>query len=277
MFLHRTLVIATKHEKEKVIAPSFEKELGVNCLIPSNFDTDELGTFSGEIERTKSPLETAREKCFRAMEITQCDLAIASEGSFGPHPTAFFAHADDELLLFIDKKNDLEIAVRNVSLHTNFNAQTVTNLEDLRTFATKVKFPSHGIILKNEGDLEVVHKGITDWQTLEQKSIDLFNTYQKAVVETDMRALYNPTRLEVIAETTQQLISKIKSLCPKCNTPGFGIVSIKSGLKCEWCGSKTRLTLSEVYKCQKCTFEKEKLFPNGVEFADPMYCDNCNP
>jgi hypothetical protein len=277
MFLHRTLVIATKHEKEKVIAPSFEKELGVNCLIPSNFDTDELGTFSGEIERTKSPLETAREKCFRAMEITHSDLAIASEGSFGPHPAAFFAHADDELLLFIDKKNNLEIAVRNISLHTNFNAQTITNLDDLKTFATKVKFPSHGLILKNEGKLEIVYKGITDWQTLEERCNLLLNTYQKAIVETDMRAIYNPTRMEVIAETTQQLISKIKSLCPECQTPGFGIVSTKSGLKCEWCGSKTRLTLAEVYKCQKCTFEEEKLFPNGVEFADPMYCDNCNP
>ncbi|MDO9153157.1 MAG: hypothetical protein Q7U47_05530 [Paludibacter sp.] len=90
MFLHRKLIIATKHEKESIIAPILEKELGVTCFINKNFNTDELGTFTGEIERVLDPISTAREKCIRAMNLSNCDLGVASEGSFAPHPSIFF-------------------------------------------------------------------------------------------------------------------------------------------------------------------------------------------
>ena len=89
MFEGRPLIIATKHEKEKVIAPILEKELGVKCFLALDLDTDKLGTFSGEVERHDDPITTARKKCLLAMELTNCDLAVASEGSFGPHPTIF--------------------------------------------------------------------------------------------------------------------------------------------------------------------------------------------
>lgn len=108
MFAGRKLVIATKHQKEAVIAPPIEKSLGVNCFVAKDFDTDQYGTFSGEIDRKLSPLDTARLKCYAAMKANTCDLAIASEGSFGPHPSMFFVPADDELLVLIDKKNELE-------------------------------------------------------------------------------------------------------------------------------------------------------------------------
>ena len=67
MFKNRNLVIATKHGKELVIAPILEKELGVKCFLPLNFDSDELGTFTGEIEREDDPITTARKKCLKAM------------------------------------------------------------------------------------------------------------------------------------------------------------------------------------------------------------------
>ena len=102
MFLGRNLIIATMHAKEQVIAPIFEKELGVLCLIANNFNTDVLGTFSGEIERKSDPITTVIEKCKLAMTATNCDLGIASEGSFGNHPSVYFAAADDE---FIDRKS----------------------------------------------------------------------------------------------------------------------------------------------------------------------------
>ena len=108
MFQGRNLLIATKHEKEKVIAPILEKELGVKCFVSSDLDTDKLGTFTGEIERMDDPITTARNKCLTGMDLTNCDLAIASEGSFGPHPTMYFITADEEFLLFVDKKNYIE-------------------------------------------------------------------------------------------------------------------------------------------------------------------------
>ena len=63
MFSDRKLLIVTKHEKEKVIAPILEKALGLTCHVVQNFDTDTLGTFTGEIDRKKSPIETAIDKC----------------------------------------------------------------------------------------------------------------------------------------------------------------------------------------------------------------------
>ena len=44
MFQGRELLIVTKHEKEKVISPILERELGVKCVVTDNFDTDILGT-----------------------------------------------------------------------------------------------------------------------------------------------------------------------------------------------------------------------------------------
>jgi hypothetical protein len=96
IFKNRKLLIATKHQKEKVIAPIVESELGVTCFIDNSFDTDILGTFTGEVERELDPISTVREKCLQAMKINNCDLVIASEGSFGPHPSIFFVNADDE-------------------------------------------------------------------------------------------------------------------------------------------------------------------------------------
>jgi hypothetical protein len=278
IFKGRRLVIATKHKKESVIAPLLEEHLGVQCFVPKDFDTDELGTFSGEIERKDGPIATARKKCLQAMEITNCDLGIASEGSFGPHPTIFMAHADDEFLLFIDKKNNLEIIVRELSLDTNFNAATISSFQNLVDLVKNVGFPEHAVILKiTDKEVTSVVKGIQSWELLEESFHTLSASNSQVVAETDMRALYNPTRMKVIENATQKLVEKIKNSCPECHTPGFGVVNTKPGLPCEWCGSSTNSTKSHIYQCQKCNFELEKLFPNDKKTEDPMYCDRCNP
>lgn len=88
MFKGRNLVIATKHKKEIVIAPLLEKELNVKCFV-ADIDTDLLGTFTGEVQRTADPVETARQKCLMAIEKTGCDMAVSNEGSFGQHPSMF--------------------------------------------------------------------------------------------------------------------------------------------------------------------------------------------
>ncbi len=150
MFKNRKLLIATKHKKESVIAPILEKELGVICFTDDHFDTDQYGTFSGEIERINDPITTLKNKCLSAMEQNNCDLAVSSEGSFGPHPTLFFANADDEFLIFIDKKNNIEIIVRELSTSTNFSGKEINSKNELMDFAQKIGFPSHGLILKKK-------------------------------------------------------------------------------------------------------------------------------
>lgn len=260
------------------MAPILEKELGVTCFVDRNFDTDELGTFTGEVERELDPFSTAREKCLRAMKINNCDLAVASEGSFGPHPAAYFIHADDEFLILIDTKNNIEVIVRELSTATNYNNQQIQSQEELMAFAERIGFPEHGLILrKSKAENTEIYKGITDWDTLKKTFDLLYAKYHAVCAETDMRAMHNPTRMQVIEKATQKLVQKIKSTCPQCQMPGFGITDAKKGLACSLCGSPTNSILSHVYKCQHCQFEKEEMYPDLKTTEDPMYCDYCNP
>lgn len=278
MFEGRRLLIATKHQKESVVAPIMHKELGVECFVWPAFDSDLLGTFTGEIERIDNALTTAKNKCLQAMALAKCDLAIASEGSFGPHPTLFFAHADEEILIFIDRKNGLEITVSELSLSTNFNGALVNSENELKAFAADAGFSSHGLILrKQKDDLSDMVKGITDWETLLSSYHKLKLDDGSAYVETDMRAMFNPTRMKVIETAAQKLADKIKSLCPSCQMPGFGVVEAQQGLPCEFCGLPTRSMLAHVYRCKHCHFSLERKYPHGKEREDPMYCDLCNP
>lgn len=278
MFQNRKLLIATKHKKESVIAPILEKELGVICFTDDRFDTDQFGTFSGEIERINDPITTLKNKCLSAMDLNDCDLAIASEGSFGPHPTLFFANADDEFLIFIDKKNNIEILVRELSTTTNFSGKEINSKSELMDFAQKIGFPSHGLILKNTKiGAEHVEKGIVDLRRLIDVYEQLKTDNQAIYVETDMRAMYNPTRMEVIKNATMKLVSKIKSCCPKCEMPGFEVTKANKGLACNLCGFPTNSVLSYIYECQHCKFSKTEMYPQNKQFEEPMYCDNCNP
>lgn len=278
MFTDRKLIIATMHRKEQAIAPVLEQALGVKCLTDDSLDTDELGTFTGEIERTLDPLTAAREKCLRAMHRNNCDLGVASEGSFGPHPTLFFAAAGDELLIFIDLKNKLEIIVRELSTETNFNGQAIHNWNEMHAFAQQIGFPSHALILRKAKDEPTeITKGITDLQQLKTAYELLSTKYQSVFAETDMRAMYNPTRMGVIEKAARKLADKIRSTCPQCQMPGFGITDAKTGLPCSLCGFATHRVLSYLSVCAHCGFTKENLYPHGKTAEDPMYCDVCNP
>jgi hypothetical protein len=278
MFRGRTLLIATKHEKEKVIAPILEDQLGVKCMVTENFDTDILGTFTGETERLDDPIITARKKCQIAMELNNCDLAVANEGSFGPHPTIFFVPADDELTLFIDKKNNLEIVARELSLETNFNGSEIESEKELMEFANNAGFPSHGLIIrKSNNDFTEIVKGITSEEHLKSTFNYFISNYGRCFIETDMRAMNNPTRLKVIERLTKKLADKINRLCPACKTPGFGITEAIQGLPCQVCNFPTKSILSYSYACQKCSFIQNEKYPDGKNTEDPMWCDLCNP
>ncbi|GAA3919878.1 DUF6671 family protein [Hymenobacter algoricola] len=278
IFANRKLLIATKHAKEQVMAPLLEQVLGVQCFTNPEFDTDAFGTFTAEVERSSDPLTTVRQKCLLALEASHCDLGVASEGSFGPHPASFFVNADEEFVMLIDRKNSLEITVREISLTTNFNGQTVASEEELWAFAEAALFPSHGLILRQSKDDKTgIVKGITDPEQLRNTFRKIYGEHTAAYVETDMRALYNPTRMAVIEKATAALTAKVQSCCPQCATPGFGITDARRGLKCSLCGSPTNSVLSYIYSCRHCGCAKEEVYPHSKTAEDPMYCDCCNP
>lgn len=278
MFEGRSLLIASKHKKERVLAPLFEASLGVRCRTAEDFDTDLLGTFTGEIDRKEDALSTVRNKCLLAMDTYNSDLCVASEGSFGPHPACFLLHANEELLILIDKQHNLEIIGRALSMETNFDGATIETEESLVKFATKVQFPSHALILRQSHEsLTDLKKGISSWEQLLAVFQQLKEKNSSCYAETDMRALYNPSRMKVIEQAAQQLLKNIHSCCPQCKLPGFSITALREGLPCELCHKPTLSTLSHLYTCQHCSFTKEVLYPQQKTRESAMYCSWCNP
>ena len=277
-FEGRQLVIASMHQKEQVLRPLLEAGLKVNVAVADGLNTDLLGTFSGEVARIADPLTTARKKCELAMELTGCDLALASEGSFGAHPSAFFLPANEEWLLLIDRKHQLEIHARQLSTATNFAGQAFSSLEEVEAFASKVGFPSHGLILRRSKDNpEGILKGITDPDQLRNAAKELLETQGSGYVETDMRAMFNASRMQVIGETAQLLIQKLNSLCPSCQVPGFAVTAAEPGLPCSLCGNPSSAALAHLLICSNCQHEEKVLFPHGKKTEEPQYCQVCNP
>lgn len=282
LFNNRVAVLATMHHKEKVIAPLLQQELGINVMIPQNFNTDAFGTFTREIKRPDAQIATAKLKAVKALEITGETISIASEGSFAPHPSFPYIYANREIVVFLDIENELEIIGEVFSSDTNFNHQVVNNLQAAEEFAVKVGFPEHGLVIwfenSNSQSPEII-KGITTKEQLQESiNLALNNAVDgKLHIETDMRALYNPTRMKNIEKATQDLLNKINSCCPQCSTPGFSIAEKIKGLPCEICHQPTFLTMAVIYECRKCNFREKKLYTEGKRFADPGLCNYCNP
>jgi len=282
LFAGRIAVIATMHKKEAAIAPILESELGVQCIVPNNFNTDTFGTFTRDIARPADQIATARLKAKKALEITGATIASASEGSFAPHPDLPFIASNREIVVFIDTVNQLEIVGQEISTETNFNSQSVRTIEEAELFARKIGFPSHGLVVMLDADSSdeaEIFKGINTEEKLRETVTFALNksAIGKVHIETDMRALYNPTRMQNIAKATRNLIQKIHQICPNCACPGFDAIEQRRGLPCGLCNLPTSAIRSIVYQCQRCSFRQEKLFPHGVKVADPAQCMYCNP
>lgn len=275
-FANSTAVLVSKHKKEEAIAPVLQQlnwQLEVYPL-----DTDQFGTFSGEIPRQGSPLDAARRKIKEAQQQhTQGTVWLASEGSFGPHPEFPFLPMDHELILCYDAENDLEIIGEAIATDTNYAREAIKSWNQLEEFARAAGFPAHGIILKGdkENSTTKIIKDILDPEGLKKAYYQLQDF--SVLAETDMRAMYNPKRMKVIASATENLVQKINSCCPECGTQGFWVKESISGLPCEWCGQPTQLILRQIYECKKCGHRQEKNRADGKESADPMYCNFCNP
>jgi hypothetical protein len=277
-FEGRRLSIASMHSKEQVMASKLEAFLGVRCESVPNLNTDSLGTFSGEVEREGAPIDILRKKCLLGLESVDTTLVIANEGSFGPHPLCFFTIANEEHILLVDIVNNLEIYERIVTSKTNFGAKEVNSKDEVEEFTRSVKFPSHAVIIKDKKlGYNEIRKGVSCKSELLEVFSCFYNRYGTAFIETDMRAMCNPTRMEQIGIVTEKLLNKICSMCPKCTIPGFGVTETISGLPCACCGIATKSTLAFVYCCKRCEYSETKEYPKGKYKENPMYCDFCNP
>ncbi|MEI8294949.1 MAG: DUF6671 family protein [Alphaproteobacteria bacterium] len=274
------IILPTKHQKSNALAPVFDKVLQAGIL-EYVVDTDLLGTFSGEIKREGTALECAQKKCEWALQNGAAQYAVASEGSFGPHPWIPFMAANTEILYFIDKARDFHLYVADVFAETNYQMTEVASYEELLSFADKALFPSHALILRScaREKKGVIFKGLQTKSDLESAFREALKASpeKKAYIQTDMRAHLNPTRMKNIEKLGARLARRLLSLCPRCATPGWGKVDRENGLPCEWCDNPTDVVKKEIFGCTKC-IHKEKVLPShGQVKADPGDCGYCNP
>ena len=273
-------MIATMHDKEKVIGPAFLDLLGLK-IINAKIDTDQLGTFTGEVLRKGTPLTCVREKCELAMKESHLSIGIASEGSFGPHPFIPFVRSDHEILYFKDQERGFELHESLLSTKTNHAAEPISDLKQLKIFCDKALFPSHGLIVRpnksNKNNLVI--KGIQDYGVLEEAFIKCcrHSNDGNALVETDMRAHMNPTRMGVIKELADTFANRLATPCPLCYNPGFGLVDTQKGLECKICGSETDRVKSEIFGCPRCHHKESRPRKDGLTVAEPRHCGWCNP
>ncbi|MDQ2100088.1 MAG: hypothetical protein QQW96_20870 [Tychonema bourrellyi B0820] len=282
LLLNRVAVLATMHQKEQVMAPILERELGVKILVPADLDTDSFGTFTREVKRLGTQIEAVRLKATKALEIAGETLAFASEGTFGPHPGMPYLPANREIVILLDIANNLELIGEYFSVETNYSHQLVSCTEEAQVFAKKVGFPEHALVIvvgdSTKDYAEIVKGIVTEKQLFDVVNAALKKSSRGQVhVETDMRAMYNPTRMKNIENATLDLVKKFYHFCPECGWPGFKVAERKIGLPCGLCHFPTQLVRSQIYQCQNCSYTKEELFPNGRETADPSQCQYCNP
>lgn len=302
-FRGQTAVLATRHRKERAIAPVLERELGLAIAVPPNFDSDRFGTFSRDVPRTgTTQLDAARAKLAAVMADTDAAIAIASEGAFVPSPGLPWLTVDRELVVLWARgmaaaepaargetdgtdpppEGVLELTGETTTADTNFAHQTVRSLDDAFAFADRVGFPDHGLMAilgdPQTGRGEIV-KGIVSRDRLEATAADLLARSPDGAfhLETDMRALHNPTRMAAIAAATENLVARWRSRCPDCGWPGFWIVQRLPGLPCAACGAPTLQTRAWAYGCDRCNCRETRPEPAAPPAADPMHCSFCNP
>ena len=244
--------------------------------MPSNFNTDIYGTFTRDIKRFGDQKEAARKKAEMAMELSGADIAVASEGSFYPHPSMPFLSSNAELILLVDKKNGVEVEGFASSLDTNHYQEEVSTLEEAISFAKKIGFPEHGIIVRKSKDSRKIEKELKSMEELEEKVKKLLGGFfvKSIYLETDMRAHRNPTRMKVIENAVKDLIKNIESTCPSCSMFGFCKTSALRTLTCEHCARPTDVPGVFRYECQKCGYSEER---SERDFAKQEECEYCNP
>ena len=276
------MLLTTKHAKSLAIAPPFWEHLGAS-VIEYVVDTDLLGTFSGEKEREGSALDCARRKCEWSLKRlgTKAEFALASEGSFGPHPDIPFLPCDREILYFIDQRRGFHLHLSEVTERTNYRMQTATSWPDMLGLVDQVQFPSHGLILcPNHKDLsKPIFKGIDCLDDLEAafETCMALSRDGGVWVETDMRADHNPTRMDVIGTLAAKMARRLATLCPNCTAPGWGSLRVEKGLSCQQCGMPTNMVKSEIFGCVLCPFEEKLARRDGLQYAEPSMCAFCNP
>ncbi len=275
-------VLATMHGKEVAVREPFFDGLGLDIVTPDIIDTDAFGSFTGEIRRPKGIKDTAIAKAKLGMQLTGLPIGIASEGSFGPHPEIPVIPADIELMVLVDSRRDLVLSQWLISEETNFVHIEIDISGDVGSFLKVAKFPAHALIVKPNIPVHLephIIKGIVKKSLLLDaiRSAAASSSDGKALVQTDMRAYFNPTRMSVLRQLASQFVEKLKAICPSCGAPGFGRLDVQRGLPCGFCGTPTHWVKADIFGCECCDVRETRERRDGLLTTGQESCPTCNP
>ncbi|HEU0206055.1 MAG TPA: DUF6671 family protein [Pseudolysinimonas sp.] len=272
----RLVAFATMHGKERLAAAPFEQHLGARVIAPPGLNTDELGTFAGDIPRTLSPLDAARTKARRGMERAGTRLGLASEGTFAGE---FGPIHDTEVLLFLDDDLGIEIVESSTVISPLAGPRVITDTESGLAYAALVGFPEQAVIVSVAGASPAWYKDI---RTLDELTTTLDTAFAGAtdadaaevLIQPDYRAHACPSRAQHLRELAARLAQRLGTPCPACGAPGWGQIATRR-LPCRECGEPTNGFAPGPYGCGRCPHTTAPL--GSVTTAGPEWCDACNP
>jgi hypothetical protein len=274
--------LATMHGKEIAIAMPMATVAQMTITVPTSIDTDRFGTFTGDIRRPGNMLETAIAKARCGMALMKCQIGIASEGSYGPHPAMPMLAVGQELMVLVDDRHGIVMTESLQDDAPTYDHIIVGAGEDLSRFLIGIGFPSQALIVRPHQDAPDAtrwHRGI---RTISDLTAALKNSLEascegRAFVQTDMRASCNPRRMAMIARLARRLATRLANRCPACAAPGFGLIGREAGLPCRDCGMPTDLVRAEIYGCTVCGLRQPQPRSDGIRAAPASSCLNCNP
>lgn len=266
-----TLAFLTRHAKQSTVQTPLA-QAGFKVVTVHDFDTDTLGTFTGETARAGSQLDAATTKAKLAAERSNSRYGLGSEGSFGPDPFLGLTAWGCELLVWWDAVDTRAVYALVQGPQTNYAQTTVNSWDDAKTFAREAGFVSHGVIVGKPG-AAAFSKDCQEWLGFERQC-HLALRAGPVWLETDMRAHRNPTRMAMIGLCAEELSRKLQCRCPVCNQQGFGLETALPGATCETCGAPTPAMRAKRIQCGACNHVEEVLLQATVSAAR---CAFCNP
>lgn len=259
------------HGKETILAPMLYQRWRASLTHSEAYDTDSLGTFSGDVERSLSPTECALKKARLALELTGADFGLGSEGSFNTGPWGFGV-INQELVACVPASGNWYV----VGWHTALAAVEECRYDEPERQA---HFWQHlpegqGVMLIANG---LIAKGI---RTQSEAKSQLYQWYGEHIpsdlrIAYDLRAHQSPVRRTNIALAVFNLLDRLDSPCGECGQPGFWPDREEAGLPCADCGCPTQSPRARIAHCESCG--NQQIIPVEAEYADPASCQWCNP
>lgn len=272
------IAFGTRHHKHRQVRDIFAQVLGADVVAPTDIDTDQFGTFTGDTPRTLDPIDAARAKAHLGMVVAATRCGLASEASYGPLP-GVGVPGHEEILLFLDPDRGLEIVEGERCLLELPDPLPVTASHDLDRYLQQVGFPDQALIVRpHRGNTtESMVKGITNRADLTTAitTAAARSDDGRARLEADLRAHHNPSRRVVLTRLGRRMAQRLATPCPACRCPGYGRTTTERGLPCAVCATPTELITADVHTCGHCPHHHRT--PRSVATADPRWCPTCNP